>query len=102
MTRSYSGAPWYSRFARLASSRSRSRSIRRRVSSVMLAVAQEVVDELAFRRDQLAGQRGAGGGDVVVARIERIRKLVDADIVARAQQAHHLLGDVLLLGQSIQ
>ena len=41
-----------------------------------LAVAQQIVDEFALGDDQLAGQCGAGGGDVVMGGVERIGELI--------------------------
>ena len=98
----YNGVPRYSRLARLASSRSRSRSIRRRVSSVILPSRKQRVDELALSRDQFARQPGAGGRDIMLVGIERVRQLAGAHLVPRPQQADHLVGEIALLDDGVE
>ena len=72
----YNGIFRYSRLLRLASSRSRSRSIRRLDLVGDLAVAQQHVDEFSLGGNQFPRQRGAGRRDVVRIGIEQIRQLV--------------------------
>src|SRR5277367_5901096 len=51
-----------------------------------LAVAQQDMDELPLRRDQFPGQVGPRRRDVMLVGIERVRQLVGAGLVPRAQQ----------------
>jgi hypothetical protein len=74
---------------KLASSRSKSRSIRRLVSSVIFA--QQDVDEFPFLRDQFPCQGGPRERDVVSG-IERIGKLVSADLVPGTQELYDFIG----------
>ena len=67
-----------------------------------LAVAQQDVDEFPFGCDQLPRQRGAGRRDVVGVGIERIRQLVAADLVPRAQQLDDFVGEFAVVGDGIE
>ncbi len=67
-----------------------------------LAVAQQRVDELAFRRDQFARQRGAGRRGVVLVWIERVGQLVGTDFMPRAQQLDDLVGEFAVVGDGVE
>ena len=67
-----------------------------------LAVAQQDVDEFPLGCDQLARQRGAGRRDVVGVGIERVRELVAADLVPRAQQLDDFVGQFAVVGDGIE
>ena len=102
LSRRYSGDLRYSRLARLASSRSRSRSIRRRISSVILPSRSSDVDEFPLRRDQFPRQADSGRRNVVGVGIERVRQLVDAGLVPGAQQLDHLVGQFAVVGDGFE
>ena len=67
-----------------------------------LAVAQQHVDEFALRRDQFPRQVDARRRDIVGLGIERIRQLVDAGLVPRAQQLDHFVGQFAVVGDGVE
>ena len=65
------------------------------------SVAQQRVDELALRRDQLPRQCRPRHGHVAGVGIELLRQLNAPDLMARSQQFHHIAGEFAVLDDGV-
>ena len=100
LTAAHSGIFRYSRLARPASSRSRSRSMRRRASSVILPLRSKVWMHL--RSIPIRSRVSSTPSAVVSCAVGRVRQLAAAGFVARTQQPEHLLGHLGIVGHRLQ